>query len=375
MLGGVQQRLFETFSALAEQRREAGYPVYALEHGLPPEEIDDVWSAASASICYLPPSTSHWLVWCAIAAEAGYRYSGDEFWPSLERHPGEWRNNDYRQRLRAFYRRFSVEFGGPEPKGRWAGHFNIIAWPISGAILPLYLQAPFAHHLSDQRFSLPQAVHAGGVAVGELLLARYNGTSSRFRDFLQQTELTSQIVLALRDEGLAPEVTRIEPSVLSRIVHDLEGRRDARSHLRSARRAIETTTVRIAAPLQPKQPGGEPTRRNEAVVRRFTLLARKLADGRFALGIKLPDFRSAGLNRENLTGQRIRFSGKGEPSQPASVLLALSGGERRLDVFPEPNADLVTAEDSEAETATLLGAVARIDERPTWVLRRQLDGA
>ncbi|SJM31988.1 hypothetical protein BQ8482_220159 [Mesorhizobium delmotii] len=375
MLGGVQHRLMETFSAIAKRRRGARYPVYALEHGLTSDEVEEVWNAASASIRYLPPSASHWLVWCAIGAEAGYRYSGDEFWPALERHPDEWRTNDYRQRLRNFYRRFSVEFGGPEPKGRWAGHFNIIAWPISGAILPLYLQTPFAHHLFDQRFALPRAVQAGGDAVGQLLLDRYSGTSSRFRDFLQQTELTSQILLALRDEGRAPEVTRIEPSVLSKIVSDLERRRDARSYLRDARRVIETTTFKIGAELRPKPSGRDLAKQKEASAGRFTLLARKFPDGHVALGLRLPDFRSAGLNRDNLAGQRIRFAGKDEPSQPASVLLALSGGERRLDVFPAPNADLVTAEDSSDGMAALLGSVARIDERPAWVLRRQLDGA
>lgn len=201
MLGGIQQRLQETYATLAERRRAHGYPVYAIEHGLPPEEVDGVWNAASQAIRYTPPSPEHWLVWCAIASEAGYRYSGDEFWPALEKQGGEWRTNDYRQRLRDFYRRFGTDFGSPEPVGRWAGHFNIIAWPISGSILPRYLQTPFAQHLFDQRFYLPGHLEADGDQVGELLLRGYRGTSSRFRDFLQQTGLTTQIVLALREEA------------------------------------------------------------------------------------------------------------------------------------------------------------------------------
>ena len=36
----------------------------------------------------------------------------------------------------------------------WASHFNIIAWPVTHAILPRYLQRQFAKLLYELRFHL-----------------------------------------------------------------------------------------------------------------------------------------------------------------------------------------------------------------------------
>lgn len=377
MLGGIQQQLQDAYGTLAKRRSELGYPVYALEHGLSSDEIETTWLTASEAIRYEPPSSSHWLVWCALASEAGYRYSGDEFWPALERRRGEWRNNENRQRLRSFYRRFNADFGGPEPRGRWAGHFNIIAWPISGAILPLYLQAHFAQHLFELKYDLPRVLHADGDAVGDLLLRRYDGHSSRFLDFLQQTGLTTQIVLALRDEAHAPEITRIQPAVLRKIVSDLESKREAGHYLRDARRVMDTTTIKVASPLQSKAatPAGSGSAGDIGDHSRFRLLARALPNGRYALGVRLPDYRRAGVTRDLVSGQRVQFVGDSEHSQPASILLAQSAAERPLDAFPPPNADLVVTLDSSSKLAALLAGACRIEERPIWVLRRHLDGA
>jgi len=375
MLGALQQRLQATFQTLAESRRPLGYPVYALEHGLVADEVEQGWAAASDALRYGAPSPTHWLVWCALAAEAGYQYSGDEFWPEMERRRGEWRTNEYRQCLRAFYRRFCSDFGGFEPKGRWAGHFNIIAWPISGAILPKYLQAHFAQHLFDLKFELPRALQSPGEELGQLLLERYTGPSSRFRDFLQQTGLTTQIVLALRDETRGAAVNRIEPKVLRKIVADLERKREARFYLRDARRVIDATSIKVATRLQPKSDSQRTSTQVPAhAPARFTLVARKQSDGQFALGLRLPDFRAIGLTREAMADQRVKFAGTDEQFQPASVLLALSKSERRLDDFPEPNAGVIVAEQEGSDLAVLLDTVARIEERPTWILRRQLGG-
>lgn len=376
MLGAIQQRLQATYEALAKERSALGYPVYALEHGLPPQELDAVRSEASEAIRYGRPSSSHWLVWCALAAEAGYRYCGDEFWPELERRAGEWRTDDYRQRLRTFFQRFHREFRGPLPEGRWAQHFNIIAWPINNAILPRYLQLHFARHLYDLRFDLPYAVITESNEVGKLLLKRYRGTTSRFIHFLQQTDLTTQIVLALRDQASPPTVSRIEPNLLHRIVDDLERTKEARSYLHDTRRVIETTKVSIAARLQPRGrtaasegPAGSPG------LQRFRLVASRFQGSRFELGFHLPDFRRAGVTREHVAGRFIQFLGDGDRWQPASALLTYSGKDRHVESFPDPNASLVAVDENSADLLPLLDDIARIEERPHWVLRRQLDGA
>jgi len=116
-------------------------------------------------------------VWTTLAAEAGYGYEGEEYWPALEHVPNEWRNNNNRTWLRRRFKRFSDKFGGPVPVGRWAEHFSIISWPIANAILPRYLQAHFARHLYDLRFELSEIANAQADRLGQVLLDRYDGAS------------------------------------------------------------------------------------------------------------------------------------------------------------------------------------------------------
>ena len=379
MLEDAQRRLKARFTGISNDRRELSYPVYALEHGCQPEELNALKVAASGSIRYASPSPAHWLVWTALGAEAGYGYSGDEYWPALERRSGEWRSNEFRQTLRDFYRRFEREFNGPKPIGRWADHFSIIAWPIAHSILPRYLQAHFARHLFDLRHELAQLARGGGTQIGNLLFKRYGGTSSRFRDFLQQTGLTSQIVLALRDVDLGGNGMRIKPEVLQRIVSDLEERPDARTYLRDARKLIQSTGIMISSRLQaaastlPEIAGTK-----VAALQRVRLAARRLGGGEFAIGIRLPDFRAIlkeeGLSQARIADQRIRFAGEGERLLPASNLLTLSGQERKLNLFPDADASFIVPENSSHALAKLIGPVTRLEERPAWVLRRQADG-
>ena len=55
------------------------------------------------------------------------------------------------------------------PPGPWAEWFSIIAWPITHAILPRYLQWQFAKTLYDLRFQLANLETLSPNAVGELL--------------------------------------------------------------------------------------------------------------------------------------------------------------------------------------------------------------
>jgi hypothetical protein len=379
MLGDIQLRLQARFKELSEARRELDYPVYAFEHGLDREEIDALKAEASGDLRHLPPSPSHWLVWAALGAEAGYGYSGDEYWPAIEVRPGEWRTNDFRQTLRAFYRRFDTEFRGPKPVGRWADQFSIIAWPIAHSILPKYLQTHFARHLFELRHEVAHLAQGDGSQIGTFLFRRYQGSSSRFRDFLQQTDLTSQIVLALRDEGQSGHVERIEPAVLRRIVHDLEQRRDARTYLRDTRKLIHSTAIKLSSNLSATtSPTGARAVAKSSVPPRVLLAARRLAGGTFVVGIQLPDFQQvlaeAGIATSDIAGQRIRFAGDGEPLVPASTLLTLSKLERKLSRFPDASVPLVVGEDQAHPLAAAISSSLRIEERPSWVLRRQANG-
>lgn len=116
------------------------------------------------------------------------------------------------------------------------------------------LQAHFARHLYDLRFELSEVVNVEADRLGRVLLERYDGASMRFSDFLQQIELTTQIVLALRDEDTGNSTERISPPLLAQIVADLEERRESRDFLRAAhkviseRRAIVSSRLRVTSP-------------------------------------------------------------------------------------------------------------------------------
>jgi hypothetical protein len=169
MLDALQVQLEAHFAALAGLRRPVGYPVYAIEHGQTKEVIRAAREAASLELRTVGLRRQHWLIWVILAAEAGYGYDGDEYWPSLELTAGTWRAQADRHLLRSWFERFQREFAGPIPEGRWAQHFSIIAWPIAGALLPKYLQGHFARHLFHIRYGLSRLADAGADEIGAYL--------------------------------------------------------------------------------------------------------------------------------------------------------------------------------------------------------------
>lgn len=379
MLDDTQSQLEIRFAEIAAMRRSQNYPVYALEHGLAADQLIEIKTAASIELRGAGLRKQHWLVWAALASEAGYGYAGEEYWPALELRVGEWRHNDYRDQLRTWFRRFHTTYGGPVPKGRWAAHFSIIAWPIANAILPRYLQSHFARHLFDLRYELAHRNHRGADEVGQLLLDRYDGGSSRFSDFLQQTELTAAIILALRDEDDGGAIPRIAPSLLRRIVDDLEETRAAREYLREARKIIRTNRFSVAPTLRNVGAqligagGGE-----EAKIGGPRLAARLIPDHGPALALIFPDFNAAlarsGLQASALRTVRMRFPGDGERWTPASGLLTLSRHDRRLSAFPDPLEPVIALQGADARLEVMLDPLCRLEERPCWVLRRHGDG-
>lgn len=379
MLAGLQQQLQERFAELAARRRELKYPVYAIEHGVDELTIRNVKVEARNHLRRSAPSSELWLVWVVLAAETGYTYSGDEFWSPFETEPGQWSGIERRRTLRSFYEKFGVLYGGPKPVGRWADHFNIISWPVANAILPLYLQRSFVRHLYDLRYALAYRVANDGPGVGRFLLEEYeDGPSRRFRDFLQQTDLTTQIVFALRDEHLEGSVARIDPNTLTRIVGDLECRSLERSYLRDTRKALETSSIRFAPNLRVGDGVLSEATRTQQVPSRTLLVARRQGDGSFVLGFRLPDIkailRAGGLDRNALNSARVRFAGRANRPEPASALESQSLKEWRLDTFPGPRAQLFELEQASTDARLLLDPPSRIEESRAWLLKRQTDG-
>lgn len=379
MLDELQVQLEAHFSALAALRKPVGYPVYAIEHGRSQEVISSARAAASQHHQTFGLHQRLWLVWVVLAAEAGYGYDGDEYWPSLDVIAGEWRSSSDRQALRNWFEKFHREFAGPTPEGRWAKHFSIIAWPIAGALLPKYLQGHFARHLFHIRYGLSRLADAGADEIGAYLAASGDQRSARYEDFLEQTDLTGRIVLALRDEDLNEPVPRIIPSTLSRIVGDLERRREAGEFLRAARQVLRSARGTLSASLDGPRRAGSNQARSEDVVRPPRLVTRRGPDGSGHVGVHMPDF-AAAMKRAGLTPaafgrMRVRMCGETERWSPGAALLSWSNIDVPLRGFPAGNAPFVEFEAAPATVRHIIEPLTKVEQRPTWLLRQEEDGA
>lgn len=375
MLAEASGELFKRYTALGAQRQSLGSPVYAIEHGFSSDHIAALRRAASEKLRSEGLKPTDWLVWIALSAEAGYSYAGEEYWPQLEYRPKEWRNNSSRDTLREWHKYFQRKFNGPIPVGRWAEHFNIIAWPVVNAVLPIYLQTLFARHLYDFRIEVAEVAAREPSAVGSLLYRRYTGNSSRLEDFLEQEELTTQIVLAVRDQDQAATEQRICESALLRIVEDLSKGRDAKGYLAEARNVMRAGRVRFSG--QSRASTG-PQSVDQATISAEPRLVGQLTDAGVQLGVGLPQFSqvlsSRGISPDALKAGRVRFSGIGERWSPASALLTWAGQERALSAFPSAGTALFELSGLPEQVEEGFRPTAAIVERPLWLLRRQADG-
>lgn len=377
MLSALQAELEARFTALAETRRPLGHPVYAIEHGLEPARVAEAAEAGSNQIYRTGPRDHHWLVWAMLGAEAGYRYAGEEYWPTLEVARGEWQNNNQRAWLRRRFQRFRERFGGPAPEGRWAQHFNIISWPIANAILPRYLQTHFARLLYAKRYALADRASSDASRIGQLLAEGYNSASSRFADFLQQSELTAQIVLALRDEDLGSASPRIEATVLKRIVGDLELRRDAREYLRAARKVISAPRASASTILRGSVSPAS-ARGDGAPIAGVALAARRMSSGEILVGLIFPDTPEAlargGLTSAVLDALTFTMQGTDARPEPGLALLGLARRDRLLEAMPAAGNTAVKLEGGDWSLRQLIEPLLCLSEPACRVLRRHADG-
>ena len=330
-LTGFQERLSKHYARLRDLRAPENYSVYAIEHGLSADERCAAQALLNSSLdSSLAADRAHWLVWIAAAAEIGYRYDGTEFWDSFAAAFPRWSLYGDRNQIRDWYKRFASEFRGLTPSGPWARQFPIIAWPITQAILPRYLQRHFADHLYQLRYALARSGELTLDEVGDLLSERYYGGSSRFEGFLEQKALTSRIVMAMGREDVADAVAPIERATLDRIVRDFDKLGSPGARLREARRVLLDARF-----VNSSKPGFLPGVRRPAAVQdarpecaeRPRLTASPLDEKTWRLALALPDLatplRQAGLSPRDLERMRFRSGGEGNAwnSWPCLVLL------------------------------------------------------
>src|SRR5262245_34054869 len=119
-----ERRLQQHFADLRRGRLASvgNKPLFALEHGLDPNQLPDLAGEIRVHSKNDPPSTEHSLPWIVYAAELGYGYAGDEYWQTFEEDTPGWVIHGERHWLRERFRWFHDQFGGARPSGAWANH-------------------------------------------------------------------------------------------------------------------------------------------------------------------------------------------------------------------------------------------------------------
>ncbi len=376
-----QKKLSLHFRELADNREGLGLPLFAIEHGLNDDEVEQVEELLRICLSERKCIETYWLLWIVYATEIGYRYTGDEYWHSFQEKMPGWEFHD-RYALRRWFERFQQSYHGFEPSGPWAKHFKIIAWPITHAILPQYLQYQFASTLYQQRYSLAAVTTLNSSSLGRLLASLAYDVTARFEKFLQQEELTGRIVLGLL--GQVPEGGHepIYSKTLERIVADLDDVRNTRNWIRDTRQTVVDRFKGIGrgtGPVVRQTPvvgGDKPLDAFTQPDIRPNLFLRYSGSGKWAVAVEIPNFVSLAAIRSDLRDflkrTRCRVSGATD-TKPAGWTVS---GKRRsiLKSWPDPNKPLLAFELPHDILEPLLQSDCRISSGPSWLFRIGVDG-
>jgi hypothetical protein len=327
----------------------------------------------------------HALAWIVYAAEIGYGYSGDEYWPTFEERTPGWTFRGDRDWIRDCYRMFQKKYGGARPSGAWAAHFSIICWPITHAILPRDLQRQLARILYELRHSFSAELFESPTRFGEFIAARSWNATSRFQNFAQETHLVGQIAAALLLDGELGTESLIHPAALQRIGADLERERLARAWLRGARRfAHERAQVRglglgrETASIPAFRP--EEARAQVAelgIEPRLVLRPNTPNTASWEVSLEIPDLSHLLLRfprfRDVLTGSRCVVAGAS--GRPLARGHCLYGTKRvALSRWPRHDEVLLKFEQTDAQLEYLLRTECLLRPGPTWLFRIASDG-
>jgi hypothetical protein len=382
-----QARLLAHFKEFRSSRGGHGVdrPIFALEHGLEPNEVDELSAAIRAHVSAASPSPDHALPWIVYAAEVGYRYSGDEYWQTFESETPGWTTRGDRYWIRDCFRSFHTNFNGAKPSGKWAEHFSIICWPITHAILPQDLQRQLAQVLYELRRLFSAELFESPTKLGEFIDARSWKGNPRFQNFAQQTMLVGQIATALLLKGELGTDSLIHPATLRRISEDLDHERRARDWLHSARnfarerfriRGLELGRTQVAST----------TRRSEearaevaslGIEPRVVLRPTDATGASWAILLEVPDLSDLlhrfPRTREILTGSRCVVAGAA--GRPLARGRCLHGAQRvTLQRWPRSDEVLLQFELTDSQLEFLLRTECLLRPGPTWLFRIASDG-
>lgn len=373
-LSDWHRQLEERFRSLRTERdkRRPDSSLFALEHDL---DLNSEWPALAAAVRESVTSErlprNDWLPFVVYAAEIGYRYRGDEYWPVFNAETPGWQElgNSGRIYIRRKYEQFAEGYGGAVPSGRWAEWFKNIAWPIVHAILPADLQRHLARLLYDYRTALTSKLLNDHQALGERLARRSENTSARFKKFAENTSLLGLVSASLL-LGEEEETTLLCKSTLHRIVVDLSGERQAGSWLLDARGAAVKVRRRGLLPSVEREQ--ETLRRPEAddchwPALELELLVRLGTRG-WAAYVTIPSHASLAERFPDLRTEleRLRFRLVGvDGVQPRGALM-YRRGPIALSAFPEVGASMLVPEGASEAACKLLIDSCRVSGGP-WL--------
>ena len=360
-------------------------PVFALEHGLSPDETSALSVAVRDHLRGAPPTGSHRLPLVVYAAEYGYRFDGNEYWPAFERETPGWTEHGSRDWIKLAFLHFHTAYGGVHPSGPWAEHRTIIAWPITHAVLPADLQRHFTRALWNLRALLRILESDDPADVGRHIRAAATGASGRFHTLCQQPALVGQLALALFEKEPADAAAFLDPALVDRIAQAVRTRAEDRALFDEARHAARIGLHGLRARGAGTRPSGDrvsmptdPTPRSLGLGVDLTLRPRLDRDGaeRWDLVLHLPDLRPLVAYRPGLHDALDSAWLDVEGSDRALAPGALLGGRLAvvLDRLPDPSRPLLTLDTDNARLQHLVGALG-LDPAPLRLFRVAADGA
>lgn len=373
LLQHFHEALDAHFSELRDARAgfEPSSPVFALEHDLGMAELDVLKDAVRAAISdyHLAHYRATWLPFVVYAAEMGYGYIGDEYWNTFSSLTPRWTSQE-RSTIRDWFVRFHTHFAGARPTGAWASHFTIISWPITHAVLPIYLQRNLAQLLFEFSGAFTSELLDDPPSLGIRLARRATNYTERFRIFCENTTLVGHVAAALLSGEKEPTPYLTAPT-LARIVEGLTEERQARNWLKSARasasrvRGFRSAGSAIADRTNATRLPGA-TDPHLFLRRDDTWNAYAELPDLTLLGAGLPEFYS------QLRALRASVNGGARPIPPSGLLYP--GQEVRFARWPQTTQPFLRLERGDDESNRILSDQCVISKGPWWLFRCQGTG-
>lgn len=373
-------RLTAHFSELASRR--GNIPIFALEHGLTTDEVDELSKRIRTHVRSYEPWDVHSLAWIVYAAEIGYQYAGEEYWQTFETKTPGWAEHGNRGWIRDSYAAFKKEYAGAEPSGVWANQFSIICWPITHAILPRDLQQQLARILFQLRHSFSGELLQSPLRLGEFIASKSWHTSTRFQNLAQEPALIGQIAAALLLQSEEESNILIHPMTLKRIGEDVAREQRGREWLRDARRAAEERAkihgLALARPLvtHTQQRNGPPEETLRLGIEPRLILRPRSASS-WEVSLEVPDL--SPLTRrfpkvsEVLIGSRCTVAGA--VGRPLARGRCIQGPQRIiLAEWPRSDEVLLKFERAEPQLEYLLRTECLLRPGPSWLFKVASDG-